>query len=72
MLARLKSLFHKWKSKHWDKTFTRDDYEHVLFLSSESPFLRRLWDRHQKVVQRFFYWVIGLIAGAIILKKLGI
>jgi hypothetical protein len=67
-----KKLFLHAKAKLWDEELVVDENLPGMYI--EQPWLRRHWEqRHKyKPIAKLLGWVISLIAGALILKGLGL
>ncbi|MEE1922660.1 hypothetical protein V0R50_10430 [Pseudomonas sp. 148P] len=71
-MKRLKDAFARWKAKHWDEELRIHDSEHFSMIGFDRPPLRRAWDQHKAVIKQVGAWLLALIAGALILKLLGL
>lgn len=61
----LKRRWKRWKEKYWDKEYFPEGRGGI------TP-LRLCWERRQGSIKTVALWLIGLVAGALILGFLGL
>lgn len=71
MKRRLSAWWARWKARHWDARFEFED-EPVPWLQYHEPPLRMLWRRYSRFIVHALRWLLPLVAGAVILKVLGL
>ena len=67
-----KDKFRSFQRRYWDEKVEFDDKANHLYV--DQPWLRRQWEQRAKFkpIGKLSVWAISLIAGALILKALGL
>ncbi len=67
-----KDAFRRWKQKHWDLSLYTHESEHFSMMGFDRPPLRRLWENHRALIITGAKWLLALVAGALILRLIGL
>lgn len=71
-MKRIVEAWKKLKAKHWDEDFFVDDGPHFVHMGFNRPPIRTFWERHKRLVIATSKWLLALVAGALILRLLGL
>ncbi|MGP9823788.1 hypothetical protein ACT048_04835 [Ectopseudomonas khazarica] len=71
-MKRIKEFWKRLRAKHWDDDHFLDEGPGFVYLGLNRPPIRSFWEQHKTLIISVSKWLLALVAGAAILRFLGL